>query len=149
MAGLVRGVITELTSQEGSKNISITITDLHPSEGDPALLRQVWYNLISNSIKFTPAGSTPDITIGSYEKEKNIIYYIKDKGIGFDMQCADKIFEVFSRLCQSPDIEGTGVGLALVKRIILRHHGRIWVQSRKGRGTTFYFTVQGTNGNER
>ncbi len=149
MGGLVRGVITELTSQPESRNISVHIKDLHSPKGDPGLIRQVWYNLISNSIKFTPPDTVPDITIGSYEKEDEIIYYIEDHGIGFDMQYADKVFEVFSRLAPSPDAEGTGVGLALVKRIILRHHGRIWVKSGKGRGTTFYFTVQGRDGSER
>ncbi|HPP77678.1 PAS domain S-box protein [Methanospirillum sp.] len=149
MAGLVRGVITELTSQPESRQISVSIQDLPSSQGDPSLIRQVWYNLISNSIKFARPGTIPDITIGSYERENEIIYYIKDKGVGFDMQYADKVFEVFSRLAPSPEIEGTGVGLALVKRIILRHHGRIWVQSKAGRGTTFYFTMQGRNGTER
>jgi PAS domain S-box-containing protein len=149
MGGLVRGVITELTSQPETRNISVHIKDMRSSKGDPGLIRQVWYNLISNSIKFTLPDTVPDITIGSYEKESEIIYYIKDNGIGFDMQYADKVFEVFSRLAPSPNAEGTGVGLALVKRIILRHHGRIWVQSGKGRGTTFYFTVQGRDGSER
>ncbi len=149
MGGLVRGVITELTNQPENRNISVHIKDLHSSKGDPGLIRQVWYNLISNSIKFTPLDSVPDITIGSYEKEDEIIYYIEDHGIGFDMQYADKVFEVFSRLAPSPEAEGTGVGLALVKRIILRHYGRIWVRSGKGRGTTFYFTVQGRDGSEK
>ncbi|PWR75653.1 PAS domain S-box protein [Methanospirillum stamsii] len=149
MSGLVKSVITELTSQPGMKDISVTIENLHPAKGDVGLIRQVWYNLISNSIKFTSEQQTPVITIGSYEKEKEIIYYIKDQGIGFDMQYADKVFEVFSRLDPTQDIEGTGVGLALVKRIILRHHGRIWVQSGEGRGTTFYFTLQGKDGTDR
>jgi len=149
MANLVRGVITELTSQPESRNISVKIFDLPHAKGDTGLIRQVWFNLISNSIKFTPPPTIPDITIGSYEKEKEIIYYIKDNGVGFDMQYADKIFEVFSRLTPSSEVEGTGVGLALVKRIIIRHHGRIWVQSESGKGTTFYFTMQGTDGDER
>lgn len=149
MANLVRGVITELTSQPESRNISVKIFDLPHAKGDTGLIRQVWFNLISNSIKFTPHPTIPDITIGSYEKEKEIIYYIKDNGVGFDMQYADKIFEVFSRLTPSSEVEGTGVGLALVKRIIIRHHGRIWVQSESGKGTTFYFTMQGTDGDER
>lgn len=146
MQSLVRSVITELTSQPGSKEITFVIKDLKPSQGDSGLIRQVWYNLITNAIKFSESSSPPHITIGSYEKNEDIIYYIKDKGIGFDMQYAEKIFEVFSRLHPSMDTEGTGVGLALVKRIILRHQGRIWVESGIGRGTTIYFTIQGKDG---
>ncbi|NLV27504.1 MAG: PAS domain S-box protein [Methanomicrobiales archaeon] len=148
MDDLVRGVITELTSHPDSKDITIKIDKLHPSKGDPGLIKQVWHNLVSNSIKFTPNHITPSITIGSYEKEGEIIYYIKDQGIGFDMQYADKVFEVFSRLDPYQTVEGTGVGLALVKRIIIRHHGRIWVRSEEGRGTTFYFTIKGRDGTD-
>ena len=146
MQSMVKGVITELTSQPGSKEVTFVMKDLNPSQGDTGLIRQVWYNLITNAIKFSENNSPPHITIGSYETNEDIIYYIQDKGIGFDMQYAEKIFEVFSRLHPSIDTEGTGVGLALVKRIILRHQGRIWVKSREGRGTTIFFTIQGKDG---
>jgi len=143
---LVKEVIAELSSQFFGKNILITVNELEPAIGDPGLIRQVWHNLLSNAIKFSKENTPPVITIGSFKKKEEVIYYIRDQGIGFDMKYADTIFDVFSRLSPSQTTEGTGVGLALVRRIILRHQGRVWVESGQDIGTTFFFTLKGNNG---
>jgi light-regulated signal transduction histidine kinase (bacteriophytochrome) len=146
MGSLVREVITELSAQPWGKNIIVTINELEPATGEPGLIRQVWHNLLSNAIKFSREKTPPRITIGSFKEKEEVIYYVCDQGIGFDMKYADTIFEVFTRLSPSQITEGTGVGLALVKRIILRHQGRIWVESEINEGTSFFFTLKGNYG---
>lgn len=137
--------MTENVLQETSKSIThhavIKINPLHPAEGDYALLHQVWVNLISNAIKYSGKKDKPEIEIGSTETENEITYHVKDNGAGFDMKYADKLFAVFQRLHNTDDFEGTGIGLAMVQRIIIKHAGRIWVQAAINEGATFYFTL--------
>ncbi len=109
--------------------MEFVIGDLPPCLGDPVLLRQVFTNLLSNAIKFTRTREHPKVEIGFIEKEGRPVYFIRDNGIGFDMKYADKIFGVFQRLHDPGEYEGTGVGLAIVYRIIELHGGKIWVES--------------------
>lgn len=110
-------------------------------EVDPILITQVWTNLISNSMKFSQKREIKNIEIGNYSDQKGIIYYIKDNGVGFNMKDVDKLFNVFQRLHPQEEFPGTGIGLALVKRIIEKHGGEIWVESELNRGSTFFFRL--------
>jgi two-component system sensor histidine kinase/response regulator len=108
------------------------------------LLHQVWLNLLSNAIKYSGKKEKPEIEIGSKNSEVEITYYVKDNGSGFNMKYADKLFGVFQRLHKPSEFEGTGVGLAIVHRIITKHGGRIWACAKPDEGATFYFTIPPT-----
>jgi PAS domain S-box-containing protein len=140
MNEVVRRAIVEFSPIFTDGILPIQVHELPACEGDPSLLLQLWMNLISNSIKFTRNCDHPKIEIG-YLEEESIIYFIKDNGIGFDMKYADKLFGVFQRLHGVDEFEGTGVGLAIVERIVRRHGGKIWAESASGEGATFYFTL--------
>lgn len=109
--------------------------------GDPQLLKQVWVNLLANAVKYTRPRDPARIEIGAEEADDEIIYYVKDNGVGFNMQYADRLFGVFQRLHTEKDFEGTGVGLANVRRIVQRHGGRTWAEGAEGRGATVYFSL--------
>ncbi len=142
MRVLVEQALQTLAWDQCDRQVQITIGELPASDGDASLLLQVWVNLLSNALKFTRLRPVAQIEIGSRSDLDGVqIYYVKDNGIGFNMQYADKLFGVFQRLHRADEFEGTGVGLALVNRIILRHGGRIWAESVPGAGATFYFTV--------
>lgn len=111
--------------------------------GDRSMLKLVWYNLIDNAVKFTRYVSDAHIEIGSNDSEEGTVYYIRDNGAGFDMKYADKLFGVFQRMHSVEQFEGTGIGLATAKRIIVRHGGRIWAQAEENKGAAFYFTLPG------
>jgi PAS domain S-box-containing protein len=123
------------------RNIEFIIGPLPEARADPLLLKLVFSNLLANAIKFTRDRDPARIEIGALHFPEQEVYFIRDNGVGFDMQYADKIFGVFQRLHTSSEFEGTGVGLAIVQRIIHRHGGKIWVESRIGEGTTFFFTL--------
>ncbi len=138
---MVRGIILELKGLETGRNIDIKIGNLHSVFADIQMLRQVWFNLIQNAIKYTRKKSNALIEIDSYKESGNTCFFIRDNGVGFNMKYVHKLFEVFQRLHSSTEFEGTGVGLAIVKRIISRHGGGIWVNAKENEGATFYFTV--------
>jgi len=140
MADLVNTVLEELTEMKGSSKIKIT--KLGTAKGDIALIKQVLVNLISNAFKYSVKKETPEIEIGSDSRENETQFYIKDNGVGFDMEYSNKLFGVFQRLHDPQEYQGTGVGLAIVKRIIIRHGGRVWAEGKEGEGATFYFTLK-------
>ena len=121
--------------------LEFKIKELLPANGDYALMKQVWINLISNAVKYSQNATKPFIEIGSYFKDNFVVYYIKDNGAGFDMQYYDKLFGVFQRLHSEQEFEGTGIGLAIVQKIIHRHGGSAWAESTVNEGSTFYFTL--------
>jgi PAS domain S-box-containing protein len=140
---LVKSVLEELHNQREGRQIDLRIADLPKCEGDPALLKQVWVNLLSNAIKYTQKRACAVIEIGCDTSGKTSTYFVRDNGTGFDMRYAHKLFGVFQRLHRAEDYDGTGVGLAIVQRIIHRHRGRVWAEAALDQGATFYFTLEG------
>ena len=140
--GLARDVMDELLSLPGARPVEARFEDLPPCLGDPALLKQVWINLLSNALKYTLKKEFPVVEIGCERQPEGNVYFVRDNGAGFDMRYANKLFGVFQRLHRAEDYEGTGVGLAIVHRIVHRHGGRIWAEAEVDRGATFYFTLE-------
>ena len=120
--------------------MEIRIADLPDCKADPVLLKQVFINLLGNALKYTRKRETASIEVGVQKGSRPCVYFIKDNGAGFDMH-ADKLFGVFQRLHNDKEFEGTGVGLAIVQRIISRHGGHIWAEAAIDHGATFYFTL--------
>jgi signal transduction histidine kinase len=145
MTGLVKLIKDELLFDEGENIPVFNIMPLLPAKGDKSLIKQVWINLISNAIKYSKYKEKTTIEIGAYEKGRLVVYYVKDAGAGFDMQYYDKLFGVFQRLHSQEEFEGTGIGLAIVQKIVHRHHGTVWAESKLDEGTTFYFSLQQSN----
>jgi PAS domain S-box-containing protein len=141
MNALVRESVEALEDQRGGRPIRFTIGELAPCEGDAALLKQVWINLLANALKFTRGLPEARIEIDSGEAAGETVYRVKDNGAGFDMRDAGMLFKAFQRLHPKEEFEGTGVGLAIVSRIVERHGGRIWARAEPGRGAEFFFTV--------
>jgi PAS domain S-box-containing protein len=138
---LVRDTLDELDSEKRGRKIDTRISELPSCHGDPALLKQVWINLLSNALKYTRKRETAVIEVGCQSNNGEDIYFVRDNGTGFDMQYVHKLFGVFQRLHRADEFEGTGVGLAIMQRIIHRHGGRIWTEAAVERGATFYFTL--------
>jgi len=138
---LVHEIINEITSQNQDDDIKWDIRELLPARGDISTIRQVWVNLISNAVKYSRNRPDPCIEIGSWLDNGNSVYYVKDNGVGFDEQYKDKLFRVFQRLHDVDEFEGTGVGLAVVEKIISRHKGKVWAEGKPGEGATFYFAL--------
>ena len=138
---LARAVVEELRKAAGPDGTDTIVDPLPPARGDRTLLRQVLANLIGNAFKFTRGRPHPHIEIGARREGQAVVYFVRDNGVGFDMQYADKLFGVFQRLHRADEFEGTGVGLALAQRIIQRHGGRIWADGKVDGGATFFFTL--------
>jgi PAS domain S-box-containing protein len=138
---LVQGVFDELKKAVPERDIKFNMVEMPNSRADRDTLRMVWSNLLSNAIKYTRPKKEAAIEIGSKIEADKITYYIKDNGVGFDMKYVDKLFNVFQRLNSMEEFEGTGIGLANVKRIIERHGGNVWAEGKLGEGSTFYFTL--------
>ncbi|MEB0249937.1 ATP-binding protein, partial [Mucilaginibacter sp. 5B2] len=141
MESLVAAVIDELITEEGENMPVYQIGSLLPANGDKSLIKQVWINLISNAIKYSKYKETTTIEIGSKLQGHQVVYSVKDHGAGFDMQYYDKLFGVFQRLHSQEEFEGTGIGLAIVQKIVSRHQGAVWAESLLDQGTTFYFSL--------
>ncbi|HEV3345078.1 MAG TPA: PAS domain S-box protein [Pirellulales bacterium] len=168
VAGLVRACLEELREQQAGRRVELLVGELSACSGDPALLKQVWLNLLSNALKFTAHRQLAVIEIASHPVDGantgsrqvqnqpiagvglqnrgapsagELTYSVKDNGVGFDMRYAQKLFGVFQRLHRAEDYEGTGVGLAIVQRIVHRHGGRVWAEAEPGVGATFSFTL--------
>jgi chemotaxis family two-component system sensor kinase Cph1 len=138
MSFLLNDVVSEITASLNSYNVEIVIGDTPDLKGDQTLITQVFSNLISNAVKYTMRSTMPVIHVNGSVVGDEIIYSIKDNGIGIDMNYHEKVFELFTRMENVKEFEGTGVGLAIVKRIIEKHNGRIWFESELNVGTTFY-----------
>ncbi len=138
MAALAREVWAELGA---SATAQLTIGALPSANGDPALLRQVWINLLSNALKYSARQPSPRIEVAGKRSGADLVYRVSDNGAGFDMRYYDKLFRVFQRLHRENEFPGTGVGLAIVQRIITRHGGRVWAEAEVGKGAKFFFTL--------
>jgi len=141
---LVRSVLAELGSPWTGRPVELRMDDLPSCRGDPVLLKQVWMNLLSNALKYTRKREQASIVISGIVEADELIFFVGDNGTGFDMRYADKLFGVFQRLHRVEDFEGSGVGLAIVQRIIQRHGGRVWAKAALGEGATFYFSLPST-----
>ncbi len=141
MSHLVRDVFDELRSAGGDGKLSLEVGPLPNALCDSAMMRQVFVNLLSNAIKFSRSKPEPKISVGGRVEGGEAVYYVKDNGVGFDMQYSNKLFGVFQRLHGVTEFEGTGIGLAIVKRVITRHGGRVWAEGVLGEGATIYFAL--------
>jgi PAS domain S-box-containing protein len=139
---LVRQCLAELQPEQLGRNVEISLGDLPSCEGDPVLLRQVWLNLLANALKYTRLRNPARIAISAQEQVGKMVYKVEDNGVGFDMSYVDKLFGVFQRLHLAADYEGTGVGLAIVQRVVNRHGGRVWAEGRLDQGAAFFFTLE-------
>lgn len=142
MAEVARAAIEALADQTQGRKVRFEIGALAPCSGDPALLKQVWINLLTNALKFTREKQEAVIQIDSRDEAGETVYRVKDNGAGFDMRDAGKLFQVFERLHPKEEYEGTGVGLAIVARIVERHGGRVWARGETGAGAEFMFTAE-------
>jgi PAS domain S-box-containing protein len=141
MTGLVHAVASDLRADMEARGVQFVVDPLPPAWGDQALLRQVWSNVLGNAAKFTRRRTDARIEVGTQQRDDEIAYYVRDNGVGFDMRYADKLFGVFQRLHSSEEFEGTGVGLAIVQRVVHRHGGRAWAEGRTNEGATIYFSL--------
>jgi len=141
MTTLARRAAAEVLENQPEPKPDVTIPDLPAVPGDPALLRQVWTNLISNAVKYSAKSATPLVQVRAASEGRQVRYEIQDNGVGFDMKYADKLFGVFQRLHSMDEYPGTGVGLAIVQRIISRHQGAVTAKGERGKGATFGFTL--------
>jgi light-regulated signal transduction histidine kinase (bacteriophytochrome) len=154
---IVRQCLAEMQNEQEGRQLDIVIGDLPACRADATLLKQVWTNLLSNALKYTrkceharivigcrteTRTSAEDAAPGASEPRTDAVYFVNDNGAGFDMQYADKLFGVFQRLHRAADYDGTGVGLAIVHRIITRHGGRVWADAQVDHGATFSFTLE-------
>jgi light-regulated signal transduction histidine kinase (bacteriophytochrome) len=138
---LAASVFTDISNEMEKARTNLKIGKLHRAYGDQSLIKQVWNNLISNALKYSSKQKTPEISIGSRKEGEMITYFVKDNGVGFDMQYSNKLFGVFQRLHSISEFEGNGVGLAIVRRIISKHGGKAWAEGEVGKGATFYFSL--------
>jgi len=138
---IVSNIIADIRDQHSNEKTIFNVGNLLPASGDNTLLKQVWLNLISNARKYSQNNASPTIHIGSTKNNNEISYYVKDNGVGFDMKYHNKLFGVFQRLHAENEFEGTGVGLAIVERIVIRHGGKVWAEGKINEGACFYFTI--------
>ena len=141
MKKMVRVIFETTTSPVERERIKLNVGKMTKAFGDITLFGQVWTNLISNAIKYSSKNDVSEINIDSESDGEMVTYFIKDNGVGFDMQYAHKLFGVFQRLHSESEFEGNGVGLAIVQRIVLKHGGKVWAEGEVGNGATFYFSL--------
>jgi signal transduction histidine kinase len=146
LAEMTTQVFEQLRRREGDRDLQLIVKELPLALADRSLIKQVLVNLLGNAIKYTGSKITGIIVVGGKAEEKKDIYFIQDNGVGFDGKYADKLFEVFQRLHSQEEFEGTGIGLAIVKRIIERHGGRVWGEGKVDKGATFYFSLPRNGG---
>ena len=139
MRRLASEVVTEM--QAGSSTAAVEIAALPAAHADPALLKQVWVNLIGNALKYSSKRADARVQIGGREENGEYVYWVRDNGVGFDMRYVDKLFGVFQRLHRPEEFDGTGVGLAIVQRLVAGHGGRVWAEAKPGEGACFHFSL--------
>jgi PAS domain S-box-containing protein len=138
---LAKSVFEELKAITHGRKLRLIMNNPLPAQGDMSMIREVMLNLLSNAVKFTRKRDVGIIEVGGFEGDGENTYYVKDNGVGFDIQYKEKLFGVFQRLHSADEYEGTGIGLAIVQRIINRHGGRVWAEGEVDKGATFYFTL--------
>lgn len=138
---IAKNIFNELAKSANGRRVDFAVSKLPECKADVILLRQAFTNLLSNALKFTRNRDPAVIRVGCLEENGEPVYFVQDNGVGFDMEYAGKLFHVFQHLHSPSEFEGTGVGLAIVQRIIHRHGGRIWAEAQTDRGATFYFTL--------
>ena len=141
LTAMTNQVFQQLRSQEPARNLHLTIGDLPEAFGDQNLIKQVMINLLGNAVKYSKTRTTTEIEVGGWSEGGENIYFVKDNGPGFDERYAHKLFVAFQRLHSGQEYQGTGVGLAIVKRIIERHGDRVWAERKVDQGATFYFSL--------
>jgi signal transduction histidine kinase len=139
MEALVNDVLREVVP--ANSMFTCRVQSLPPARGERTMIRQVWLNLLANAVKFSACQPGPEIQVGAFRDDGQTIYFVRDNGVGFDMRYYDKLFGVFQRLHSDEEFQGTGVGLAIVQRVLTRHGGRAWAESAPGAGATFYFAL--------
>jgi light-regulated signal transduction histidine kinase (bacteriophytochrome) len=145
---MVEDVVHNMSVEQPTENIRWMIGVLPHVKANRNMMRQVWVNLIANAIKYSGKKDDPQIEIGSFERDHQTVFFVKDNGVGFDQQYKDKLFKVFQRLHSAEEFEGTGIGLAIVDKIISREGGEVWAESTLGKGATFYFSLPGHDKND-
>jgi len=140
-AGFVRQILDGMQAELKGRGAVVEIQEMPDCDADPLLLKQLFVNLLGNALKFTRSRQPARILVGSDRRDGETVYFVRDNGVGFDMQYRDRLFGVFQRLHRSEEFEGTGVGLSIVKRIVHRHGGRVWAVGQVNEGATFYFTL--------
>lgn len=141
MSNMVSDIIANDFSNVDKEKIRFNVPDLLNVSGDPVMIQQVWQNLLSNAVKYSQKENVANVEVGSYINNGHIVYYVRDNGVGFNPEYINKLFNLFQRLHTNDQFEGTGVGLAIVKRIINRHGGDVWAEGEDGKGATFYFSL--------
>jgi light-regulated signal transduction histidine kinase (bacteriophytochrome) len=134
-------VIGLLESKTAGRTIRFNIGNLPGARADASMVRRLWLNLLDNAVKFTSCMDEATIEVGARQDGDQTVYFVKDNGAGFDMQYVAKLFGVFQRLHDATQFPGTGIGLAIVSRIVTRHQGRVWAESELDHGATFYFSL--------
>ena len=142
MRALVQGEIDALPASV-KQQVTFFVGELPECTADPILVRQVWSNLLSNAAKFSAKASAPRVEVGSRGAEHECTYFVRDNGIGFDASAEKRLFSVLHRIHPGAEFEGTGIGLAIVHKIVSRHGGNVWAESQPGAGATFCFTLPG------
>lgn len=145
MNALVNGVVDDIKFLNKSTPVEIIMNPMPAADCDTGMMKQVWVNLISNAVKYSAKTPNPKVEIGYEQKDGSPLYYVKDNGVGFDMQHAGKLFSVFQRLHAADEYEGTGVGLVIVQRVIKKHGGRVFAEAKPGKGASFYFELPNNN----
>jgi light-regulated signal transduction histidine kinase (bacteriophytochrome) len=141
MTKMAKSMFNEVVSSEEQAKLTFIVEELPSAKADAIYLKQVWINLISNSVKFSSGRKKPVIRIGGYTENEHNIYFVEDNGVGFNQEYAHKLFGVFQRLHKTEEFEGTGVGLAIVQRIIKRHGGKVWAEGIEDKWAKFYFSL--------
>ncbi|MDD5656706.1 MAG: ATP-binding protein [Elusimicrobia bacterium] len=142
MGRLAREVGAELRGELAGRRVRLEVRELPPARADALLMRQVWVHLLSNALKFTgPRGEAAVVEVAGRSEAGELVYSVRDNGVGFDMAYADRLFNVLQRLHSDREFAGAGAGLAVVRRIVERHGGRVWAEGRVGAGSTFFFAL--------